>query len=178
MTAARICRAYLAPVVVALLASAAMAESNARPAPATVEVRLPAEAELWFDGMPTAQTGARRVFATPPLSPGTAYQYNVLARWRGGGRSVVRSQRVVIRAGETVTLDLTPLDRGPGYAALRDITAASAAPSARRDHSSMLEMRPGETPRPRLSGYMSLTDIDAPKPPAHVSTLRIDEPRP
>ena len=39
------------------------------PFTATVEVRVPADAELWFDGTAMAQTGDRRAFTTPALNP-------------------------------------------------------------------------------------------------------------
>src|SRR5262249_29983293 len=48
---------------------------------AEVQVRVPANATVWFDGEPTEQTGPYRRFWTPPLEPGKVYTYQVKARW-------------------------------------------------------------------------------------------------
>jgi uncharacterized protein (TIGR03000 family) len=69
--------------------------------PATVEVVAPADAVLIFDGHKTAQTGSRRVFTTPPLTPGESYHYTVEAAFTQGGKRVEQRQRVAVRAGDT-----------------------------------------------------------------------------
>jgi uncharacterized protein (TIGR03000 family) len=48
---------------------------------AMVEVTCPPNAQLWFDNTATAQTGTNRHFATPPLSPGQTYTYEIRATW-------------------------------------------------------------------------------------------------
>jgi hypothetical protein len=45
-------------------------KSAQSPAPATVEVTLPGDALLSFDGTPTRMTSTHRVFVSPPLQPG------------------------------------------------------------------------------------------------------------
>jgi uncharacterized protein (TIGR03000 family) len=89
--------------------AAPLAGSEARPAaagqlppldqPATIVVRVPADAEVWLDDAPTKQTGASRAFASPPLTVGEKYVYEVRARWTSDGRPVEQTRRVVVTAG-------------------------------------------------------------------------------
>jgi uncharacterized protein (TIGR03000 family) len=68
--------------------------------PAVVEVVVPEAAEVWFDGAPTRQAGAVRVFHSPPLPPGGPYVYVVRARWEEGGRPAEQIKAVPVRPGE------------------------------------------------------------------------------
>jgi uncharacterized protein (TIGR03000 family) len=70
-------------------------------------VRVPARAELWFDGVRTRQAGAQRLFRSPPLEAGRQYHYTVTARWRQAGRPVERTRQVNVGAGARVLLDFT-----------------------------------------------------------------------
>ena len=85
---------------------AAKADPQTTPAadqePATVVLSVPADAEVWFDGVATSQRGAQRTFRTPPLAKGDHYHYTVRARWTEDGKPVDESQRVAVRAGEQV----------------------------------------------------------------------------
>ncbi len=74
-------------------------------APATVEVRLPAGAGLWFGAFRTDQTGNVRRFQSPPLAAGRAYTYEVRARWDQDGRPVEQTRTVQVRAGQAVRVD-------------------------------------------------------------------------
>jgi len=76
-------------------------------APATVEVRVPADAELWFDGTKTSQTGSQRIFATPPLPPGQAFTYEVRATWMSGGAPMSQIRKVQVQAGQTSVVTFT-----------------------------------------------------------------------
>lgn len=136
------------------------APAPAPPLTAAVEVRLPGEAELWFDGTKMPQTGDRRLFTTPPLHPGVAYTYDVFARWRDEGRDVARGEHLTVRAGESLLIDFTqppPHDLGPGHMAVREIAkrgAPAPAPAV-----------PGPAPQPparRLPGYVSVLDFYTP----------------
>jgi uncharacterized protein (TIGR03000 family) len=69
---------------------------------AVVDVRVPADAEVWFDGGKTAQAGQDRVFRSPALKPGISYMYLVRAKWREGGSEVEQVQTVTVRSGERV----------------------------------------------------------------------------
>ncbi len=80
----------------------AIADDTAR-----VEVRLPADAELWFEGQKTAQTGSDRSFHSPELQPGENYVYNVHARWQADGKPVDETRKVTVHAGDHVVVNLT-----------------------------------------------------------------------
>jgi len=73
--------------------------------PAQINVQVPANAKVWFDGTPTEQTGSNRVFASPALTPGRDYHYTVKAQWREGDKDVTQLRRVDVRAGANVTVD-------------------------------------------------------------------------
>jgi len=87
---------YYAPSTDALAAS----DNRAR-----IHVRLPADATLWVDGDATQQAGAERDFTTPPLTPGTTYQYTLKARWMQGNDPVEKTMKVDVRANETSQAD-------------------------------------------------------------------------
>jgi uncharacterized protein (TIGR03000 family) len=75
------------------------------PASALITIIVPRDAEVFFDGTPTAQKGADRLFSTPLLKPGWNYSYAVLARWQDGGKVVERTRNVVVSAGAGVWVD-------------------------------------------------------------------------
>jgi uncharacterized protein (TIGR03000 family) len=77
---------------------------------ATIRVRLPADARLYFEGELTTSTGPDRVFQSPALALGRNYRYDVKAVWNDNGQEVVRQRSVLVRAGREVDVDLT----GPG----------------------------------------------------------------
>jgi uncharacterized protein (TIGR03000 family) len=76
-------------------------------APAHLEVRVPAEAEVWIDGVKTSQNGATRKFVSPDLPPGREYAYEVRVAWRDQGRETTETRRVTFRAGDKVDVDFT-----------------------------------------------------------------------
>jgi uncharacterized protein (TIGR03000 family) len=78
--------------------------------PVRINVRVPAEADVLIDGSSTTQRGEFRQFVSPPVLPGRKYHYDVRAVWSDGGRTVERSRRVIVHAGDLVNLDL----RQPG----------------------------------------------------------------
>ena len=82
-------------------------EPEPQTASAIITVRVPAGAEVWFNGAKTHRTGTTRVFESPPLERGTPYAYLVKARWREGGKEVVRSLQVPVSAGSKNTADFT-----------------------------------------------------------------------
>ncbi len=84
------------------------AQSGADGGTARVKVTLPdADAQVWFEGQLTKQTGTQRGFVSPALEPGREYLYDVRARWNENGRAVERTQTVRVRADGVVTLDFT-----------------------------------------------------------------------
>jgi uncharacterized protein (TIGR03000 family) len=72
--------------------------------PVHIELRVPADAEIWFDDARTTQTGRVRRFVSPPVPPGQDYAYVVRARWKEGETAVTQSRRITFRAGEQVSV--------------------------------------------------------------------------
>jgi uncharacterized protein (TIGR03000 family) len=70
-----------------------------------VRVHVPAEAEIWFGGAKTQQTGTAREFISPVLEPGQEYTYEVRARWMQDGQEVVRTRDLRVRAGNQYHVD-------------------------------------------------------------------------
>jgi uncharacterized protein (TIGR03000 family) len=73
-------------------------------APIYVEIRVPADAVIWFDGIRTAQTGTLRYFVSPPVATTYEYRYEVYAQWTVDGRVVNQSHVITAAAGEHVTI--------------------------------------------------------------------------
>jgi len=71
---------------------------------AVINVWLPANAEVSFEGQQTTQSGAFRQFISPPLVSGQEYSYKIDARWSEDGKVVRRSRRITVRAGDVVTI--------------------------------------------------------------------------
>jgi uncharacterized protein (TIGR03000 family) len=77
--------------------------------PALVSVRVPADAEVWFDGDKTEQNGAYRLFTSPPLHQDQSYSYQIRAHWRENGQDMDQTRTVPVHAGDRVTVNfLTP----------------------------------------------------------------------
>jgi len=75
---------------------------------ALITVRLPADAKLMVDDMPTNETGPVRQFVTPgQLEPGKPYHYNLKAEWTENGQPVTRERKVDFRAGSQAMVDFT-----------------------------------------------------------------------
>jgi len=76
-------------------------------APATITVRLPANARLTVDGAPTRSSSDTRALVTPELERGKDFHYTLEAQIIRDGKPVTLSKRVTVRAGEEteVTFD-------------------------------------------------------------------------
>jgi uncharacterized protein (TIGR03000 family) len=110
------------PVTNALVAGPVVPDTASTPVrlTATVNVLLPASADLTFEGVRMGQAGDYRRFVTPPLTPGSNYTYDIRATWRENGQEVSRDRRVAIRAGDELTVDLlTPSAEDRGTSILR-----------------------------------------------------------
>jgi uncharacterized protein (TIGR03000 family) len=77
------------------------------PAPATLLVRLPADARLTIDGYAPRSASGTRWFVTPPLEPGRAFHYQLRAELERGGKRLTQMREVAVRAGQQtdVTID-------------------------------------------------------------------------
>jgi uncharacterized protein (TIGR03000 family) len=71
--------------------------------PAEIDLQVPADAQVWFDGEKTTQTGALRQFVSPPLATDRDYTYEVRVAWKEGGREVTESRRLTVRGGSRVS---------------------------------------------------------------------------
>jgi uncharacterized protein (TIGR03000 family) len=72
---------------------------------AHILLRVPDNAEVWFDGQKTEQTGQMRAFLSPPIDPGQSYLYQLRVRWMEEGRAMERSRRILLQAGDRIQLD-------------------------------------------------------------------------
>jgi uncharacterized protein (TIGR03000 family) len=78
-----------------------------QPATATIELYVPANAEVWFQGRKTTQTGTLRRFITTPLPPGVDYSYEMQVRWTdANGQVQEQTRQVVAQAGRQVIVNL------------------------------------------------------------------------
>jgi uncharacterized protein (TIGR03000 family) len=77
---------------------------------ALITVRVPADAEVWFDGDPTKQRGDVRDYKTPALPVGRLYHSEIRARWKDGGRVVDQTRSVPASANHRTEVDFTRPD--------------------------------------------------------------------
>jgi uncharacterized protein (TIGR03000 family) len=66
---------------------------------------MPADAELWFEGDKTTQTGTERAFVSPPLRPSQDFTYDIHARWKEGTKVVDQTRHVQVHAGRGIMVD-------------------------------------------------------------------------
>jgi uncharacterized protein (TIGR03000 family) len=73
-------------------------------------VKVPANAEVWFDQTKMTSTGAVREYQTPSLAANRRYSYEVQARWEENGRAITQTQTVWFMAGKhtVVTFPTSP----------------------------------------------------------------------
>jgi uncharacterized protein (TIGR03000 family) len=82
-------------------------EKSKEKKPAVLILKVPADAKLEVDGVPTKQTGETRRFESPPLPPGT-YTYTIKVLLPTGGAEQTRMRQVRVEAGKEVEVDLRP----------------------------------------------------------------------
>jgi uncharacterized protein (TIGR03000 family) len=70
-----------------------------------LDVNVPANAEVFVEGQKTTQTGSRRMFVSPPLTPGRSYTYDIRARWMQNGREVDQTRHVRVQTGQRTRVD-------------------------------------------------------------------------
>jgi len=73
---------------------------------AFIRTIVPPDAEVWFEGDKTMQTGQDRLFRSPPLEPGKSYTYDMKVRWMENGQPVERTRQVRVAAGEESFVNL------------------------------------------------------------------------
>jgi uncharacterized protein (TIGR03000 family) len=84
-----------------------VAPASSTAATARITVRVPPDAQIWFENTATRQTGALREFESPALTPGMSYTYDIRAQWRERGREVTQSRHISVQAGGRVMVDFT-----------------------------------------------------------------------
>jgi uncharacterized protein (TIGR03000 family) len=73
---------------------------------ASIQVRVPANAEIWFDNQKMSQTGSLRDFVSPPLETGKQFTYNLRVRWTdSSGKVIDQTKQVEVQAGQQSTAD-------------------------------------------------------------------------
>jgi uncharacterized protein (TIGR03000 family) len=85
----------------------------ADPTAAMLNVRVPTDAVVWLEGNPTKQSGASRLFVSPPLERGHDYTYEVRARWKDNGRDVEETRTLTVHAGDRLNVAFPSADAGP-----------------------------------------------------------------
>jgi uncharacterized protein (TIGR03000 family) len=81
-------------------------EVTTRDDAAHLRVRVPADADLWFQGIPMQRSGSVRDFVSPRLNPGKKYTYDIEARWMEGDRAVDVKRTITVRANDWLDVDL------------------------------------------------------------------------
>lgn len=87
-------------------AAAPAAVPGSTPGLATVDVNVPASAQLWFNGSATKQTGDARRFTSPSLTPGQDYTYAV-RRWTDNRHVTDETRTITVHAYEVTFVDFT-----------------------------------------------------------------------
>lgn len=87
------------------------AQSQIPPPPkddmAHILVVVPENAELWFNGTQTKQSGPMREFISPKLTVGKRYAYDIKARWQENGKTVEQTRTAHVQANNWQAIDFT-----------------------------------------------------------------------
>jgi uncharacterized protein (TIGR03000 family) len=79
------------------------AESDGK-RPARVNFRVPNEAKVWFESIPTTSSGTVRSFESPPLDVGHDYAYRIRVEWNKDGKNVTDTRQITVHAGDVINL--------------------------------------------------------------------------
>ena len=71
-----------------------------------VNLRVPSDAKIWFDGSQTNQTGTTRSFESPPVAVGPEYAYQIRIQWKQDGKDVTQTRQIDVHAGDVINLTL------------------------------------------------------------------------
>jgi uncharacterized protein (TIGR03000 family) len=132
---------------------------------ARVLVRVPTDAQVWFNDTQMTSTGSVREFVSPPLTAEKKSVYDIRARWMENGREVTQTKTIDVTPGARVQVDF-PKD---------SITPASIPPST--PSAPVPELTPGVfvpgqtaptpvTPGTSLPRTVPIPLAPAPNPPA------------
>lgn len=115
-----------------------------------IDVRIPSDAEIWFEGAKTQSTGMFREFVSPQLEPGQDYIYQIRARWMENGQEVNKTRELRVRAGDQLNLDFLG-ESAAGSASPAEQPARGAAPSTTDQNRDPTNPDTGTTPKPPAS---------------------------
>jgi len=68
--------------------------------PIHVTIQVPADAQVWFNGVKTHLTGTTRKFVSPPLAPGD-YLYEIRASWAGQDQT----RALTVHPGDAINVE-------------------------------------------------------------------------
>ena len=77
---------------------------GAEPDKVLVNVTIPADAKLTFQGAKTTQTGTVRHFLSPSITAGYRYAYSVQATWMENGQAITKSRSFEVQPGDVVQI--------------------------------------------------------------------------
>jgi uncharacterized protein (TIGR03000 family) len=72
-----------------------------------VNVTVPANAKVTFQGANTTQTGTYRRFVSPLIAAGYQYAYEIQAVWTENGREVRQTRSIPVQPGDVVNVTVT-----------------------------------------------------------------------
>ena len=75
-----------------------------RKRPVRVNLRVPSDAKIWFDGSQTNLTGTTRSFMSPPVDVGPEYVYHIQIQWKQDGKDVTQTRQINVHAGDVINL--------------------------------------------------------------------------
>jgi uncharacterized protein (TIGR03000 family) len=82
--------------------------ANEQPLPAAeadnvlIDVDVPSNAQVWFQGQKTSQTGTHREFESPTIARGRDFQYEIRVQWTDDGQTIKQTRHIDVRAGDHV----------------------------------------------------------------------------
>jgi uncharacterized protein (TIGR03000 family) len=79
---------------------------------ALINVRVPPNAEVFFDDEGTSQSGSFRSFISPPLNSDRNFVYHIRARWTEDGRQVEKVRNIEVHAGDRLFVNFISPTRG------------------------------------------------------------------
>jgi len=79
---------------------------------ALINVRVPPNAEVFFDDQGTSQIGSFRSFISPPLNSDRNFVYHIRARWTENGRQVEKVRNIEVHAGDRLFVNFISPTRG------------------------------------------------------------------
>jgi uncharacterized protein (TIGR03000 family) len=80
--------------------------ASPRKRPVRVNLRVPSDAKISFDGNQTNQTGTMRSFVSPPVDVGPEYAYQIQVQWKHDGKDVTQTRQISVHAGDVINLSV------------------------------------------------------------------------